>query len=147
MWFPKGIRWVVGIASVLLCSIAAKAKVEPRSEAELRAALINADACSASGRDPSFNTEDYYFAFIVSVDGFGGFVYLNAPLTKEEAMIVLANETLVNELIYKHCDGSVGYGVYTDMEAKAHDLACSFGFTPVLHNHINSLNVSVGEFL
>ena len=134
------LKAAVTAAVGLLVKTIANTKVEPRTESQLQTALLSASASYAGSRDLSYSTDSYDFAFMLSdpYTKYGYLVYINAPLTKQEAQTALLSQSIVQSLTNAHGFKSNAYGIYSDLQWPAYDLSVSTNGSIEPENHIDT---------
>ena len=134
------LKAAVTAAVGLLVKTIANTKVEPRTESQLQTALLSASASYAGSRDLSYSTDSYYFAFMLSdpYTKYGYLVYINAPLTKQEAQTALLSQSIVQSLTNAYGFKSNAYGIYSDLQWPAYDLSVSTNGSIEPENHIDT---------
>ena len=129
----------VGLAAAAgyIASKILQVDTEPRSAEQIQEALLAAGTGHAGVRDRSFTVDWYYFAFILSdpETGFGYLMYINEPLSMDEAQTVLTVTAITEALQEKHGYKDNAYGIYTDTEAPAYLLAVATGSAADVEYH------------
>lgn len=137
----------ISITGTAAAIAAAFTEVPARTADELKTALLSASTSYAGARDPSYNTEDYYFAFMAE-DPYSKYrflMYINVPLTIDEAVTVLSSQAIISALMNSYGFNGSNYGIYTDMEGSAHNLAVLTGGSTDIENHFLT-NPNPGDY-